>query len=102
MKITGKPPLINLEAYIKNGKDKRVNEASNAEGGKEILKTDKVILSPKAKEIQQAKLLLSSFAEVREEKVAQIKKEIENGTYQVESQKLAEKLLKDHLLDELL
>lgn len=102
MKITDKPPLINLEAYIKNGKDKRVNEASNTEGGKEILKTDKVILSPRAKEIQQAKLLLGSFAEVREEKVAQIKKEIENGTYQVESQKLAEKLLKDHLLDELL
>jgi negative regulator of flagellin synthesis FlgM len=102
MKITGKPPLINLEAYIKNAKDKRVNETFTSEVRQESLKTDNVVLSPKAKEIQQAKILLGSFTDVREDKVAQIKKKIEQGTYQVEPQKLAEKLVTDHLLDELL
>jgi flagellar biosynthesis anti-sigma factor FlgM len=34
---------------------------------------------------------------VREEKVAELRNQIQNGTYQVDAEKTADKLLKEHL-----
>ena len=62
----------------------------------------KVILSQEEKKIQEAKKLMDSIPDIREEKVAKIKAQIENGTYQVEEKKLAAKMIKESLLNELL
>ena len=66
------------------------------------MEEDKVILSQEAKKIQEAKKLMDSIPDIREEKVAKIKAQIENGTYQVEEKKLAAKIIKESLLNELL
>lgn len=66
------------------------------------MEEDKVILSQEAKKIQEAKKLMDSIPDIREEKVAKIKAQIENGTYQVEEKKLAAKMIKESLLNELL
>ncbi len=66
------------------------------------MEEDKVILSLEAKKIQEAKKLMDSIPDIREEKVAKIKAQIENGTYQVEDKKLASKMIKESLLNELL
>jgi len=66
------------------------------------MEEDKVVLSQEAKKIQEAKKLLDSIPDIREEKVAKIKAQIENGTYQVEEKKLAAKMIKESLLNELL
>jgi negative regulator of flagellin synthesis FlgM len=66
------------------------------------MEEDKVILSQEAKKIQEAKKLMDSIPDIREEKVAKIKAQIENGTYQVEEKKLASKMIKESLLNELL
>jgi len=63
---------------------------------------DKVVLSQEAKKIQEAKKLMDSIPDIREEKVAEIKAQIEDGTYQVEEKKLAAKIIKESLLNELL
>ena len=57
MKVTGKNPFVNLAAYIKNLKDKRKINGSNRQSAKEVFKEDKVELSPKVREIQEAKKL---------------------------------------------
>jgi len=62
----------------------------------------KVILSQEEKKIQEAKKLMDSIPDIREEKVAKIKAQIENGTYQVEEKKLAAKIIRESLLNELL
>jgi negative regulator of flagellin synthesis FlgM len=62
----------------------------------------KVILSQEEKKIQEAKKLMDSIPDIREEKVAKIKAQIENGTYQVEEKKLAAKMIRESLLNELL
>jgi negative regulator of flagellin synthesis FlgM len=101
MKIVGKNPSVNLEAYQKSIRDKnRVHESAKqpVEG---VTKEDKVVLSAEVKRIQEAKKLLDSIPDIREEKVAQIKAQIENGTYQVEEKKLAQKIMKESLLNEL-
>ncbi len=66
------------------------------------MEEDKVILSQEGKKIQEAKKLMDSIPDIREEKVAKIKAQIENGTYQVEEKKLAAKMIKESLLNELL
>jgi hypothetical protein len=74
MEITAKNSPIKLEAYIKNLSDKGKAGPSSKEASEEILREDKVVLSPKAREIQEAKKLLNSLPDVREEKVAHLKK----------------------------
>ena len=66
------------------------------------MEEDKVILSQEGKKIQEAKKLMDSIPDIREEKVAKIKAQIENGTYQAEEKKLAAKMIKESLLYELL
>lgn len=100
MKITGENPLIKLGAYSKNVQDKNKLDASKKQESQGVLKDDEVTLSPRAKEIQSTKKLLDSVADIREEKVKEIKKQIENGTYQVDEKKIAAEMIKESLLNE--
>lgn len=102
MKITGKNPYVNLNAYTKNVKDKEQIDAPIKKTPKEVSEEDKVVLSPEAKKIQEAKELMGSIPDIREEKVAQIKAQIENGTYRIKEKELATKMIRESLLNELL
>ena len=61
MKITGKNPYVDLNAYMKNVKDKEQIDAPLKKTPKEVSGGDKVVLSPEAKKIQEAKELMSLF-----------------------------------------
>ncbi len=100
MEITAKNAPIKLEAYIKNLSDKGKTGPSSKQSSGEILREDEVVLSPKAREIQAAKKSLNSLPDIREEKVAHLKNQIENGTYQIKGEKIAVKMLKESLLNE--
>lgn len=103
MEITGNNPFARLDAYVKNiGKEKDRVHGSPKEAPKGVLSEDKVALSPEAKQIQVAKKLLDSLPDIREEKVAEIMDRIENGTYSVDSEKIAFKMIRESILDELL
>ena len=97
MKITEKDNSINLDAYIKNVKDKRKIDISK-QPFRDVFEEDKVVLSPKAREVQEAKRVLDSLPDIREEDVARIKNEIKQGTYKIEGEKLAAKMIKEALL----
>ncbi|UCF86182.1 MAG: flagellar biosynthesis anti-sigma factor FlgM [Desulfobacteraceae bacterium] len=102
MKITGKNPYVNLDAQTKNVKDNKKIGAPLRQTSTEVSKGDKVVLSPEAKKIQETKELMGSIPDIREEKVAQIKAQIENGTYRIKEEELAVKMIKESLLNELL
>ena len=97
MEITAKNVPIKLEAYIKNLRDKGKTGPSSKQASEEIFREDKVVLSPEAREIQEAKKLLNSFPDIREKKVAHLKEQIGNGTYHIEGDKIAVKMLKESL-----
>ncbi|MDY6880763.1 MAG: flagellar biosynthesis anti-sigma factor FlgM [Desulfatiglans sp.] len=105
MEISGNDSSVNLGAYVKSVKAGKEVEVGPREAEKKVDKgiagEDKVVLSPKAREIQKAKMLLASVPDVREEKVQEIRQRIEEGTYKVESKKIAEKIVKESLLNEL-
>ncbi len=102
MEINGKSPSIVLDSYLKNVKDKKKIAPSSGQGSNEVIKGDRVDLSQRVREIQEAKGLLDSLPDTRQEKVAEIKKRIENGTYKIEGQKIAFSMVKEALLYELL
>ena len=47
-----------------------------------------------------ARKLIKAVPDVRDEKVAQIKKQIENGTYKIDGEKIALKMIKESLMIE--
>ena len=54
---------------------------------------DRVELSINSSEIDQLKQTLEGISDVRAERVASLKKAIDDGTYTVDSRKVAEKML---------
>jgi negative regulator of flagellin synthesis FlgM len=54
-------------------------------------------LSAKAKEFSQAKKIASQAPDVREDRVAELKRRIADGSYQVDADSIADRLVDDHL-----
>ncbi|HHY13597.1 MAG TPA: flagellar biosynthesis anti-sigma factor FlgM [Thermoanaerobacterales bacterium] len=65
-------------------------------------KQDKVELSKEAKEFMLAMEIISKSDDIRKGKVDEIKKRIEQGTYNIEGEKVAEKILDGISVDELI
>lgn len=101
MEITPNDNTINIDAYVNNINDKQKAENTSDKADKNVAKTDTVNISDAAKEIQEVRKELDNIPEVRAEKVEQLKNQIENGTYEIKSEEIAEKMLKDSLLNDL-
>jgi negative regulator of flagellin synthesis FlgM len=83
---------INMNKIMKAYQN--LNQQDNNNVNKKT-KSDQVSISNEAKEIQNIKETLENKPEIRQEKVDQIKNQIQNGNYQVDSQKIAEKIISD-------
>ena len=60
---------------------------------------DKVELSAQSKEINRINDVLKETPEVRSEKIAAIKKQIEEGQYNVDAEAVADRMIKESILD---
>ncbi|MCK9273913.1 MAG: flagellar biosynthesis anti-sigma factor FlgM [Syntrophales bacterium] len=60
---------------------------------------EKVSLSAKAKDINKVKEAIAELPDMREEKVMELKRRIDEGSYRVEGEKVADKLIEESLLD---
>ena len=58
-------------------------------------------MSRKAQELLKAQKALKDIPDVREDKVARLKKQIENGTYDIDAEETAEKMIKESLTNDL-
>lgn len=92
---------MNIEAYVNQVQDKDKVDATSEQPEKQQTKADTVVLSDTAKKIQETQKQLEAIPDVREDKVAQLKEQIENGTYEIDEEKIADKMLKDLLLNDL-
>ncbi len=63
---------------------------------------EKVSLSDHGKTAQHIQSAVESSPDVREDRVAEIKQAIDDGTYEVEPKKVAEAMLREHAVDSLL
>jgi len=91
---------IQIDAYVNQVHEKNKVDASNNKPDKAAAKTDTVVISDAAKRIQEIRNQLDSVPDVREEKVAQLRNQIENGTYKINADKTAENIIREGLIND--
>lgn len=99
MKISGDKPHV-LRTYLKKTEeDEKVSQGKRTERG--ALGQDRVELSKEAREkqFQEIRRLADETPDVREEKVAALKKAVEDGTYRVRGEEVAKKMIKEGIDD---
>jgi negative regulator of flagellin synthesis FlgM len=75
------------------------SEGNKPASGGAAVATERVDLSNKAKDIQKIKQVLDQTPEVREEKVQELRRQIESGSYAINSGIIADKMLGESLID---
>jgi len=85
---------MRIETYAQ-----QVQQLYNSRGTKQVKNdtsksrfSDQLQISSTGKDIQVAKQAVANTSDIREDLVASVKERIENGTYEVDSTSLAEKL----------
>ena len=85
----GKNQGIQVDAYVNQvHENKRADQAIDR-AKESATKTDTVVISDAAKRIQEARAKLDEIPDVREDKVAELRNQIQNGTYQIDADKIA-------------
>ncbi len=96
MKIYGPEQGVVKETKLKETKNKETVKGKDSTSNESKVKGgETVVLSERAKDIQKAKEIALNTPDVRTEKVAELKDQIEKGKYRVDSKDIAEKMLKD-------
>jgi len=91
---------VQIDAYVNQVHDKNKVDSSENKSDKAAAKTDTVVISDAAKRIQEARSQLDEVPDVNEEKVAQLRNEIENGTYKVNADQIAGKMIREGLIND--
>jgi negative regulator of flagellin synthesis FlgM len=100
-----KIPDVNQKAQIIQyvNQQTRINPVEKNQiataGGASLAPVDRVELSTSSRMIQKIQEAAQAAPDVRAEKVAALKKQVADGTYQVSSEDIAGKMLKDFLLE---
>lgn len=81
--------------------EKQQTDGQRIEGGGQQGQDTVVNISQASKEAQRIKEIVASEPDIREDKVAELKDKIERGTYKVDNNAVADKLV-DSFLDEVL
>ena len=93
---------IGIDAYVNQVQDKNKVENPDNKPEKKAVKADTVIISDAAKRVQEARRQLDEIPDVREDKVSQLRSQIQNGTYEINADKIAGKMIKEGLLNDAL
>jgi anti-sigma28 factor (negative regulator of flagellin synthesis) len=64
-----------------------------------VIDVDQMNSSLRLWEIQQASQMLTQTLEIRERKIAALRRDIDTGHYSVKAEQIAEKIVEDYLLD---
>ena len=98
MKITDLNQGSNAIQYVNQANPPEKQPASQEVKNKDSL-VDTVELSAQSKEMKKINDVLEMIPDVRAERVAELKKLVEEGRYQVDNEGLAEKMMKESIID---
>ena len=103
MEINNKSPLIDFGAradrlMLQEQHEQRSQRAASQPGGGD---PDRVELSIRGREIQNLEALIRSTPDVRDAVVERVRRSIDNGTYNIKAEQVAEKILGGNLIDEI-
>ncbi len=91
---------VNAQMIQQYQRNEGVPPTVDKQAGAAAVKPEETVdLSTMARDIQQAKVEVSELPEVREEKVQEIKAQVENGTYNVSGEQIANKMVGESIID---
>jgi negative regulator of flagellin synthesis FlgM len=99
MEINGTNPLIGSKNNVQRLENAQ-KERTQSSGGSSNSEADRLELSVRSREISHLNELVRSTPDIREKKIEQVQKDIEAGAYNVKAEKIAEKMIRGNLLDE--
>ena len=102
MKIEGNDPLHLLETYLLGDAKKQGEGQSKKLNTDGRSHSDQVDISPGAAEYQRLSKRVEATPEMRMDLVSDLKRKIGSGTYEVNGERIAEKLIRSTLMDEIL
>lgn len=87
---------MRIAAYTQVHQLYQSQKANRSQKTESVVKSDNVEISSFGKDIQIAKSAVAGSPDIREELTAPIKAKIQNGTYEVNNQDFADKLLQKY------
>lgn len=100
MEINSKTIQANVSQYVKQVDSPQKTAPAEQHQAPPSPQGDTVALSDEAKALQRTEKALTDVPDVREDKVAAIRKQLAQGTYRVDGQKIAFNMLKESILNE--
>jgi flagellar biosynthesis anti-sigma factor FlgM len=88
--------VVDLSPYLKKVEKRPVNNEGKRPAGQGA---DEVSLSDKAREIARIREALGEAPDMRLDKVADIKRRVDDGSYSVDPRKVADCIIKDALMN---
>jgi flagellar biosynthesis anti-sigma factor FlgM len=99
MEIKGTNPSIVLNNNVQRLESSTLSERIRKSGG-DASGSDSIKLSVRSREIAHLNELIQSTPDIRESRVGEVRLMLDNGTYDVKAEKIAEKIIGCNLLDE--
>jgi negative regulator of flagellin synthesis FlgM len=99
MEIKSTNPLIVLNNNVQRLESSPLSERVRKSGGASS-DSDRIELSVRSREIAHFNDLIQSTPDIRESRVNEVRMQLENGTYNVKAEKIAEKIIGGNPLDE--
>lgn len=87
---------MRIESYIQVQQLYKANKPNKTNNTKASIFSDKLQISTLGKDIQTAKQALAGTSDIREDRIAALRTEIQNGTYEVSAESFADKLLEKY------
>ncbi len=87
---------MRIDAYNQISQIYKTNSKMKTQKTSSVSAKDKVEISSFGKAYQVAKNAVKNAPDVREDRVAELKAQIQNGTYEVSSESFADKLLESY------
>ncbi|AEH44568.1 Anti-sigma-28 factor FlgM family protein [Thermodesulfatator indicus DSM 15286] len=100
MKIENLYQKFNVQTeQVKQAQTQELNQKATQANQQPAVERDRVEISQTARDIKKIESIVKTSPDVRADKVRAIKEQIESGTYQVDSKKVANAMLADLLKD---
>lgn len=87
---------MRIEAYTQVQQMYQAQKVNRTQATAKAAPTDKVQISSLGRDIQMAKAAVGSAPDIRMDVTAPIKEKIQNGTYRVDNESFADKLMKKY------
>ncbi len=103
MKIGDQSQNLQIEKYLNtqgvNNQQNKQTDASQQQAASQVKKTDTVQISSRSRLLNKVQSSANSQEPQRTERLQMIKEQVQNGTYKVDAEKVANAMLKDLIKD---